>query len=161
MATPIDTTIINECHNRLSNNITTANGYSCTVAKCEKARLKPFKPFHLPAVNIWCTTSNSSDGQYNLDSRTLSIYVEIHSITRETPFIELAAELAADVVTALSRKTTAPKVSDDSDLNLNDIVDDLNYDGYDYEIGEGQAPWCAALVRLTANYSTEKNNMYS
>jgi len=142
-------------------NITTANGYSCNVIKAEKARLKPFKSYDLPAVNIWCSRSQNTASEYNVDSRSLPIFVEIHDMTREEPFIDVAAKLAADVVTALSRKTTAPKVSDTPDLYLKELVEDLDYDGYDYEIGEGQAPWCAALVQMTARYTTDKNNMFS
>jgi hypothetical protein len=71
----------------------------------------------------------------------------------------VAEKLAADVVTALSRSDKNPKVSDDPSFNLGDTVSDVIFNGYDYEIGEGQKPWCGALLSFTIKFSTSIFNM--
>jgi len=154
MATPAPTTIMTEIGLRLTN-ITTANGYNTTVKKIEKARLEPFKGYDLPSVNYWSTSLGNERTIYDDDNRTLDLYVEIHDITRDEPFTDVADRLAADVVTALNRTHTAPKVSDAASYDLNSTVSDLAFDGYEYEIGPGQAPFAGALVKFTIKYRTD------
>jgi len=71
----------------------------------------------------------------------------------------VAEKLAADVVVALNRSTSAPKVSDVESVDLGGTVSDVVFNGFDYEIGEGQTPWCGALVGFSVIYTTDLNNM--
>lgn len=140
--------------------ISESNEYNTTVKKIERAKLTPFKSHDLPALNYW-PVNVGNERQYGTDSRFFKLMVEYHSKTRERPFSDVAGELAADVVTAINRSTSDPKVSDDQSLDLGGLVSDVVFDGYDYEIGEGQAPWCGVLVQFTIKYSTSINDMES
>ena len=151
MADPAPTQILDIVDTRLAN-ITTANGYYTTVKKIERARLKPFNGYDLPGINYWCTSLDNERTVYDDDNRSLNLYVEYHSLTRDEPFMDVADKLAADVIVALNRADANPKVSDDPNYDLNDAISDLVFNGYDYEIGEGQKPWCGALVRFTLKY---------
>jgi len=50
----------------------------------------------------------------------LELFIEAHSLTRDKPFIDIVDLLAADIVTGLNRISTAPKVSDDPNYDLNE-----------------------------------------
>ena len=151
MADPAPTQILDEVELRLGN-ITVANGYYTTVKKIDRARLTPFKGHDLPAINYWSTSLENERNAYDDDERSLNLFIEIHSLTRDHPFMDVADKLAADVVVSLNRADAVPKVSDDPSYDLGETVRDLIFKGYDYEVGEGQAPWCGALVRFTIVY---------
>ena len=158
MATPSVTTILNEVGARLAN-ITINNEYNYTVKKVDRARLDPFKGYDLPAINYWCTSVTNERNAYNDDDRRLELYIEIHSLTRDDPFIDIANKLAADVVTVLNRTTTEPKVSDTPNYELDGTISDFIFNGYDYEIGQGQEPWCGCLVKFSILYQTNPYDM--
>jgi len=141
--------------------ITTANGYNTEVKKVRRARLTPWKGYDLPAINYWSTGVKSRRNKYAGDERSIALFIEYHYKTSDDPFIDIAGKLASDVVTALNRAVSAPKVSDAPDLDLGETVSDLIFDGYDYEISEGQAPWCGALVKFTIKYNADINDMES
>lgn len=152
------TTIMTEVGARLGN-ITTGNGYNTTAAKIDLARLRPFQGHDLPAINYWPTKLDSEKNKYGGDSRIIHLFVEYHSKTRDEPFTTLAEKLAADVVHGLNRATGAPQVSDDISPNLGGTVTDIRFLGYDYIIGEGQKPWCGALIQFEIVYQAAQNNM--
>ena len=158
MATPAVNTILTEIGARLSL-ITTANGYNYTFKKIEEARLEPFVGYDLPAMNYWLTNVSNERNTYNDDDRSVELAIEAFSATRDEAFTRVVSKLAADVVTALTRKTSAPKVSDTPNYDLNETVSDFIFDGYDYEIGEGQKPWCGAMLRFTIKYQTDPFEM--
>jgi len=158
MVTPATTTILDEIEARLDN-ITTANGHNYTVKKVERAKLEPFNGYDLPAINYWCTSLSNERTVYNDDNRNLELFIEVHSLTRDEPFIDVVDKLAADVITALNRKTTAAKVSDDPNYELDSTISDLIFKGYDYEIGQGEKPWCGVLIRFTIAYQTGPYDM--
>ncbi len=151
MADPAPTQILDKVELRLAN-ITIANGYHTTVKKIQRARLIPFKGYDLPCINYWCTALENERNVYDDDNRELSLFVEYHDLTRDDPFMDVADKLAADIVVSLNRADANPQVSDDPDYELGETISDLVFNGYDYEIGEGQAPWCGALVRFTIKY---------
>lgn len=151
------TTILDEVNARLSN-ITTGNEYNVTVKKIARGKLTPFNGYDLPAVNFWPSTVSNSR-EYGKDVRELSLFVEIHSETRDQPFSTVAEKLAAAIVVALNRSTSSPKVSDAESIDLGGTVSDFIFNGYDYEIGDGQAPWCGALVSFSVIFATDINNM--
>ena len=160
MGTPAPTTILTEIGLRLAN-ITTGNGYNFTVKKVARSRLEPFDGYDLPCVNYWSTGFFNARNEYGKDTRTLDVYVEIHSLTRDEPFIDVANRLAMDVVTVLMRTDAAPKVSDTPNYELNETVADLSLDSVDYEVGEGQKPWCGALLKFTIKYTCDSFDMDS
>jgi len=158
MADPAVTTILDEVGARLTK-ITTGNGYHYTVNKIERARLEPFNGYDLPAINYWCTSLENARNVYNDDDRQLELLIESHNLTRDEPFIDVANKLAADIVTVINRATTAPKVSDDPNYELDETISNLIFKGYDYIIGQGEKPWCGVLVKFTIVYQTDPYNM--
>lgn len=158
MAAPAVNTILTEIGARLSL-ITAANGYNYTFKKIEEARLEPFVGYDLPAINYWLTNVSNERNTYNDDDRSVELAIEAFSATRDETFTRVVSKLAADVVTALTRQTSAPKVSDTPNYDLNETVSDFIFDGYDYEIGEGQKPWCGAMLRFTIKYQTDPFEM--
>ena len=152
------TLIIDEIMARMAN-ITTANGYNNNVLKIARGKLEPFVGYDLPAINVWATNLNSTQLSYDHERRELSIMIEIHGHTRDIPFTTVCERLAADVVTAMNRAVLSPAVSDNDSPNLAETVQDLNFEGYSYEVGNGQKPFCGALVRFTVVYHASKNDM--
>lgn len=160
MSTPAVTTILTEVGARFAN-ITTDNGYYYSIQKVERAKVEPFKGYDLPAVNYWCTTLSNEKTVYDDDNRSLELFVEIFALTRDDPFIDIASKLASDIVTGLTRTTAAPAVSDTPDYDLGETITGLIFNGYDYLIGQGQEPWCGALVKFTVEYRTDPFEMTS
>lgn len=158
MSTPAVTVILAEIGLRLAN-ITTDNGYHYTIKKIEEAKVEPFNGYDLPAVNYWCTNLSNERSVYNDDNRSLELFVEIFALTRDETFTKVVGKLAADVVTGLTRATTAPAIWDVPDYDLNETISDFIFDGYDYLIGQGQEPWCGALVKFTIKYQTNPFEM--
>jgi len=158
MAIPAINTILIEIGARLAN-ITTSNGYNYTFKKIEEARLEPFVGYDLPAINYWLTNVSNERNVYNDDSRSVGLAIEAFSATRDESFTRVVSKLAADVVTGLTRATDSPKVSDTPDYELNETLSDFIFNGYDYEIGEGQKPWCGALLQFTIKYQTDPFEM--
>jgi len=279
--TPSVLNILDEIDLRL-NLITTGNGYWFTAKKVTRAQLTPFKGYDLPAINYWTTTNFNTKDAYDTDERELRLFVEMHNLTRDDPFIDVAEKMAADVVTALNRrpadtagwsksqigvptdmtdfaatetklkisadgdaaetvtfdwsaKTTgvliaaemqtkiralggnkatvtvsfgqeryvitssstgassaivitagatldcaarlrlgtansgeeesglvaAPAVSDDPSYDLGNTVKDVTFDGYDYEVGEGQEPWCGILCKFGIKFLADPFDMFT
>lgn len=156
--TPAVISVMDEIGSRLTN-IKESNGYYCTAKKIERARLTPWKGYDLPCINYWCTTLNNERSVYNDDNRTLELFVEIHDVTHDDPFVDVASRLAADVVIALNRTTSSPAITDTPSYDLAETVSEFIFSGYDFVIGEGQAPWCGALVRFTAKWQCDPNEM--
>lgn len=139
-------------------NITEENGYFTTVKSIDRGKLTAYKGYDLPALNYW-PVSMSNEREYGVDERSFTLYVEYHSKTVDDSFVDVASKLAFDVITALDRTTTAPKVSDAQSPDIGGAISDLVLEGYDYEIGAGQEPWCGVLVRFTVKYRADTNNM--
>jgi|LGVE01.1.fsa_nt_gb hypothetical protein len=157
---PINKTFLDEIESRLGN-ITEDNEYNLPLKKIRRARLKPFKPQDLPAANFWPSTMDNVVDKYGMDGRTISVTVEAHTKTRDHPFTDIADILAADIITALNRATTAPKPDDDPSYDLGGLVEDFVLSGYDYSIGEGQTPWCGVVISFEIRFSTEINKMFN
>jgi len=160
MVTPLNSPILDEIEARFYN-ASVENEYSVRFKRIKRARLKPFKGQDLPAINYWMTSLTSDTTKYNKDERSTTLFVEAHTKVTETPFIDTCDILACDVVTSLYRTTLAPKVSDAEDDDLKGLVKRFKFAGYDYQIGEGQKPFCGVLVRFSITYLTVTNNMYS
>lgn len=157
MTTTLNLQILDEIGSRLQN-ITTDNGYFNTIAKIERARLKPFNGYDLPAVNYWPTNLGNDVDKYNKDNRTLFLIVEAHTKTRDLPFTDVCDELASDVVTGLNRSTAAPLLSDPASLDLGELVEDFKFLGYDYQIGQGQDPFCGIVANFSITFTTDVSN---
>jgi len=158
MTTPAVTAILDLIATRLAL-ITTTNEYNYTITNIERARLEPFKSEDLPAINYWSTGLENVRNDYGDDQRSIPLYIEAHTKTHDEVFVDVASKLAADIVTALNRTAAAPKVSDAINTDLNGVVSDIVFNGYDHEIGKGQAPWCGVLMSFTIKYNTDIFNM--
>ncbi|RLI66162.1 MAG: hypothetical protein DRO88_02530 [Promethearchaeia archaeon] len=158
MSTPLVTVFLDEIEARLKN-ITTDNGYFFTVKKVSRARLKPFSGHDLPAVNFWPVNVESSQSEYGMDNRNLNIVVEIHTKTHDEPFTDTVDKLVSDVVIALDRNTSSPATTDPADSDLGGLIENFIFTGYDYQIGEGQKPYCAGIINFSAQFITESNQM--
>jgi len=158
MSTPLNTTIYNEIEARLAN-VTTANGYNNEFKRIERGAMKPFKSHDLVAVNFWAASVGSDNEKYTRDRRTIQVFFEVYDKTRDTPFMDICDSLAVDLVTGLNRTISAPAVSDTESPELGELVDKFIFNGYDYQIGEGQSPWCGILARFTVDFLTTSNNM--
>lgn len=160
MAKPAVTAIIDDVMLRMQN-ISVENGYSTDIKKIERAKLEPFLGYDLPAINVWPTTVVNSRSTMVSDERHLPLMIECHDYTHDEPFNTVAERLAADIVTAINRHPDHPAVSDTLNKNLDATVSDCVLDGYDYEIGRGQKPFCGVMVRFTIKYNANKNDMYN
>jgi len=159
MATvPAPTAILNEVEARLEK-ITVSNGYYYDAKRVERARTEPFLGYDLPFINFWYTAMTNERTVYNEDNRSLELYIESHSLTWDEPFTDVASKLASDVVTALNRATTAPKVSDAESYELGGTISDLVFQSCTYMVGTGEKPWCAALMQFLIKYKTDPFDM--
>lgn len=157
--TPSVLIILDEIEARLGN-ITVANEYWYTMKQIVRSKLMPFKNYDLPSINYWPTGLGNESEAYHDDKRTLDVFFEMHTMTRDEPFTDVAEKLATDGVTALNRTTAAPKVSDAPNVDLNDTVEAFIYHGHDYVIGEGEEPWCACLIRMSVVFHATPFDMY-
>lgn len=157
MSVTLNAGILDKIGARLKN-ITTDNGYFNTIVKIARARLKPFNGYDLPAVNYWPTNLSNEVSKYNTDIRTLNLIIEAHTKTRDEPFTDVCDRLASDIITGLNRSTSAPLVSDPASLDLGETVEDLILLGYDYQVGQGQEPFCGIVATFSITYSTEVSN---
>lgn len=154
-------TVLDEIEARLGN-ITTANGYFSAVdGVIARGKLTPWDGADLPTINLWATGFDNERSEYGGESRDLKVFVEIHDSTYDSNFIDVANKLAADVVTAICRATTAPMVSDEKSLDLGGIVEDILLDGVDFVIGEGQKPFCGALCRFSVVFHADLMDMFT
>ena len=140
--------ILDEIDKRL-NRISTANGDAVTIAKVTRARLKPFQDGDLPAVNYWVTQDSVEKRDYNAETHALSVTIEAYDKTRDRPFIDVAIDLSAGVANTLFRE-----IANAYSPALGGIIQSLQVDSMQPVIGEGQAPWCGAIIELTIRYRT-------
>ena len=157
--TPSVLTMLDEIEARLGN-ITQANEYWYTIKKIVRSKLMPFESYDLPAINYWPTGLGNVSEAYQDDQRTLALFVEMHTMTRDEPFTDVAEKLATDGITGLNRTTAAPKVSDAPNVDLNDTVEGFIYHGHDYIIGMGEDPWCGCMIRMSVVFHAAPFDMY-
>jgi len=155
MAMPVQTQILDEIGTRLSL-ITTANGYLRAVAKLERARLTPFKNGDLPAINYYSTADSFVDKGHTFDKRSLSVAIESYDLTRDAIFDDVAQQLAADVTISINRSSASPAVTDDPSISLGGIVEQVTVTSITPAIGDGQKPYCGAVIFLEIVYKVKK-----
>lgn len=144
--------ILNECEARLCNLKGANRGYHFQMKRVERARTTPFEPGDIPQANLYATGDRLLAKSHGFETRALSVVVEASAKTGDRPFIDVAAELVSDVVTALYRSTSAPKADDTPSHALGGLVDSVTNNGAEYLIGEGQKPWCAASIEIEITY---------
>lgn len=147
-------TILDEIGSRLQN-ISITNGYRVDIEPevIERARLTPFKNGDLPAINYWPSPDTLTEKTGQMETREISLNIEIYDKTRDEPFTDLAIRLGNDVVTSLFRATSAPKVSDPQSPSLGGLVETITVNSVTPMIGEGQSPWCGTLLDITVKYN--------
>jgi hypothetical protein len=160
MTTP-QTQILDVIGARLAN-ITIANGYSVTVQKLERARIKPFKNGDLPFINYYFIgdeLANTLNTQF--EERSLSCVIEFYDITRDKIFSDVASELMMDVKIAIDRDTAAPLVSDLPSFKLGGLVSKLECSSMSPVIGDGQSPYCGSIINLSTNYKVKRDTPFT
>lgn len=141
-------------------NITEANGYATTVQKIKRAMLTPFKPHDIPAINYWWDTDNLESTGNGFEKRRMDVLIEYHAKTRDEPFTDVAARLAADVWVALWRDTASPAVADPVSAHLGGIVSGMRLTDMEPQIGQGQTPYCGVLLRVSVTYKRRPENPF-
>lgn len=154
------THILNLFELRLKN-ISKANGYFSNIhaKSILRASLKTFEGYDLPAINYWPDELKNTTNEYGSDTRTFGILVEFYSMTRDRPFTDVCNELAFDLMTAVHRSESSPKVSDLVSLDLDGEVESLDFSGYTYQLKTGQAPWCGILASFTVTFFSDTGMM--
>lgn len=160
MSTPIVTQILDAIEARL-NKLSTARGYGVTPQKLLRANLTPWTVGDLPAINLWSGIDERVGAAYGLEQRRLSCFIEYHTLTRDSPFVDVAARLGADITVAINRATSAPLVADNPSTALGGLVSQVTVDSITPQIGEGQAPWCGVLVSLSVYYSCRPEDPFT
>lgn len=158
--TPIQLVILDKISERL-NLISTTNEFSFTAKKIKRASLKPFIAGDLPAINYWSGVDGLTGKDNGMETRELPITIEAHDKTRDEPFTDVAYKLAADLITAIFRDTTAPKISDPASLSLGGLVSSVTVNSITPTISEGQKPWCGVVVDLTVTYNMKVSDVFN
>jgi len=124
------------------------------IAQVTRARLTPFKDGDLPACNYWVTTDLVQSTVHGADNHTLSISIEAYDKTRDRPFVDIAMELHALLVDTLNKE-----VGGVHSPNLGGIVQALDITDFTPIVGEGEKPWCGALITCQVKYQTARNSV--
>lgn len=152
--------ILDEIAARLSS-ITTANGYSENVDLIERSRLEVFLSGDLPAINYWPVTDVVVAKEYGKEVHELTLVIELHTVTRDEPFTDVAFTKSADIITALFRSTTARLVSDSVSVSLGGLVDSILASDVTPVIGQGQKPWCGVILDVVVGYNTDLGDAFN
>ncbi|MEA1079527.1 hypothetical protein [Marinobacter qingdaonensis] len=159
MALPATMQILDEIEARLKQ-ITKANGYSVDLMKLERARLTPFQSGEMPCINYWPESDQLVETLPSKHLRELSLNVEFYDTSgRSAALTDKAALLANDAYTALWRSPDLPLVSDRPDPNLGGIVDSLVLQSIQPAIGEGQNPFCGAVMSIAVRYRIDPHTL--
>ena len=154
---PAEIQVLDEIEAR-AGNISVSYGYFSSVAKIERAKLTPFQGADWPQLSFWLLNESTNRPQYGGNENSLTLVVAYMDETRDRPYVDLAAELRADVILALNRTTVAPAVSDDPSHDLGDMVKALNFVDSEYVIGEGESPWCGIIITFNVEFLTPLND---
>jgi len=158
---PAETTILDEVAARLAN-ISEANGYSRDFCTIRRQTQTPPKSGHIPDINYWTVGHEVAEDQsYSCDNHALTIFIAPRDKTRDEAFSDEAANMIADVATALNRATTAPKVSDAESFALGETVSDLIVRDSRYQVGQGQIPFNGALMEIEITYKSPRGDMFT
>jgi len=158
---PVQTQILDVVGERLKN-ITEANGYFTTLQKIERANLEPFKNQDMPAINYHMADDNLvkpiNTAQHE---RVISVLIEYYTLTRDRIFTDIANELYADIAIALERDVSAPLVADQVSIRLGKIVARLEFETMTPAIGNGQSPYCGAIVLVRITYWVDRHDPFT
>jgi len=122
------------------------------IAKVTRARLTPFKDGDLPAVNYWINSDLIGTSQHGADNHTVTLSIEAYDKTHDRPFVDVAMELHAGLVDSLNKE-----IGGAYSPNLGGIIQALSVTDFTPIIGEGQRPWCGALLTCQVKYQTPVN----
>lgn len=154
MSTPVQTQILTEIAARLAR-ITTANGYSQTLATVARARVTPFTDAELPAASVHGATDTREAAGAGWEARALAVEIDLIGRTDGAPMDAAAYAFGADAQIALARATTAPKVSDAVSPRLGGLVATWSLDTISPRTTEGSEPTVVARLTLTARYKVD------
>jgi len=140
--------ILSEVDSRLQT-ISKTNGDAVNIRAVSRAKLTPFRDGDLPALNYWATDDAIEARDMGSELHALSIIIEAYDRTRDRPFLDVSVELYESVVAAIFRTTQGIESP-----SLGGLVQHLQIDSMQSIIGEGQAPYCGAIIELTIRYRT-------
>jgi len=141
-------TFLDELGKRLQS-ISTSNGDAVTIQKVTRAKLTPLQDGDLPAANYWISGDSIELRDYSGEKHAASVLIELYDKTRDRPFTDVAVSLYEAAVAAIGRDAAGV-----DSPSLGFIVESLHVDSMQAIIGEGQAPWCGAIIELTIRYRT-------
>lgn len=161
MSVPVQTQILDLMGARFLN-ISKVNGYFNDLKKLDRARLTPFKNPEMPGLNYYIT-GDTLDVPMNtgVNQRVMSVAVEFYTTTRDRPFSDVANELATDAIIALNRDPAAPTVADQDSTRLGKKVVKFETDTFTPAIGEGQTPYCGAVLIFIVTYRVSRQDPFT
>lgn len=160
MATPVETQILDFVAERLAL-ISSANGYFTDVELIERARLTPLQNSDMPAINYYSTKSTLVKKLTNgVREKQLTVMVEYYTFNRDEIFTDVANKLAADVLIALERDTSAPSVSDTVSYALGGKVSAVDMEEYTPVLGSGTTPYSGAIILINIIYRVNRYNPF-
>lgn len=156
---PAQTQILDEIRERLKN-ISKANGFSVDLRKLDRARLTPFQTGEMPCINYWPQGDNLVERLPGKHLRELSLVIEFYDNSgRSDPLTDKSALLAQDAYQALWRDPSAPRIEDRPSPNLGGLVDELVLESIQPAIGEGQSPFCGAVMSISVRYRIDPHTL--
>lgn len=161
MGTPVQTQILDLIGDRLGN-IKVSNEYTSTIETIQRARLSPFKGRDMPAINYYYSGDTLTKQLVNgVTERSMAVIVEYYDQTRDEIFTDLANKLSTDVIIALERDMLAPLVSDVVSSSLGGAVMKIDIESITPAIGEGQSPYCGAVLVLNIFYRVARQDPFT
>lgn len=159
--TPAETTVLDVIESRIRNNVTVVNGYTEAFKKITRSKIGGFKTHEYPLVNYWPSRHSVSQNEYGQDEHSLIIIIDARILTRDDAFADRAAILISEVFTAITRKESAPRIIDDVDFGLDDLVEEVLLSDAGYQIGAGDSPWCGAAIEIEVKYTSPAGDMFT
>lgn len=136
--------------------MTVANGYTHEFVQIKRATQQPFDLFDdLPAVNYYSSGSIVESRQHSYQHRDLNVVFEAYAKTQDDPFTDVASKLGDELETVLHRTPTSPQPGDANEpfiYNGSTAVGEIYIDDVVYAIGEGQSPYCGAVITARIRY---------
>lgn len=143
--------ILDECEERFNILKASNRGYHFQFRQVARARQKAFTDGDVPALNFYAASDSLISKSYDIELRKLIVSVEAHAIS-EDPFMDTASKLAADIVVAIYRSPTAPRVSDTPSPKLGYLVESITIADKEFFIREGMGTWAATAVTIDVQY---------
>ena len=138
--------------------MTVANGYTNEFVQIKRAT-QVFSDLldDLPLLNYFHGETTPADRSHNYERRDLQITLEAYTRTLDAPFTDTASMIGDELETVLFRYSGRPKPVDPVENILMDKnyrgVGEIIFDGSVPALGEGQRPYCGAIISVRVRYN--------